>query len=82
MKHRFGVVLGALVLLAGLSAAPAAANHAWANYHWARTANPFTLKVGDNVSSTWDSHLHTAIADWHQSSVLDLQEVTGAAKGK
>jgi hypothetical protein len=82
MQRRFVSVLGLLVLLAALGAAPAAANHAWGNYHWARTANPFTLKVGDNVSSTWDSHLDTAIADWHQSSVLNLQEVTGQSKGK
>jgi hypothetical protein len=26
------------------------------NYHWARTSNPFTLKLGDNVSSAWDSY--------------------------
>lgn len=82
MQRRFVSVLGLLVLLAALGAAPAAANHAWGNYHWARTANPFTLKVGDNVSSTWDSHLDTAIADWHQSSVLNLQKVTGQSRGK
>lgn len=82
MHRRFATVLGLLVLLAALGAAPAAADHAWGDYHWARTANPFTLMVGDNVSSTWDTHLDTAIADWHQSSVLDLQEVAGQARGK
>lgn len=25
--------------------------HAWGTYHWARTANPFALKLGDNVTS-------------------------------
>jgi hypothetical protein len=24
--------------------------HAWNDYHWARTANPFTLELGDNVT--------------------------------
>jgi hypothetical protein len=82
MKHRLGTVLGMLVLLAGLGAAPAAANHSWGNYHWARTANPLTLKVGDNVTSTWDAHMDVAIADWDASSVLALTEVAGAAKNK
>src|SRR6266567_7362536 len=32
--------------------------------HWARTANPFTIKLGDNVSSAWDSYLAVASSDW------------------
>lgn len=62
--------------------APAQASHSWNGYHWARTSNPFTLKVGDNVSSTWDSYLNTAITDWSKSSVLDLTKVTGAPRGR
>ena len=58
---------------------PANANHSWGNYHWARTSNPFTLKVGDNVNSAWDAYLTEAIADWTASSVLDLQKVTGSS---
>ncbi len=68
----------ALMALAGL----ALASHSWGNYHWARTANPFTLKLGDNVSSTWDSRLGTASTDWTQSSVLDTAIVAGQAKGR
>ena len=56
------------------------ANHSWGGYHWARTANPFTLKTGDNVSSIWDGHLDLAISDWSQSSVLDLAEVIGGTR--
>jgi hypothetical protein len=33
------------------------ANHQWGNYHWARTSNPFTIKLGDSVSSGWDIYL-------------------------
>src|SRR5215203_4696969 len=52
-------------LLAITAFSPAAkANHSWGGYHWARTANPFTLQVGDNVSSTWDSALGGAVSDW------------------
>lgn len=45
-------------------AAPASANHSWNGYHWARTSNPFTVKLGDNVSSSWDSYLRSVSADW------------------
>lgn len=77
-----------LLTLAALGAAALAltgtalANHSWGNYHWARTANPFTLQVGDNVSSAWDPYLNEAIADWSQSSVLDLTKVSGGTRPK
>ncbi len=55
----------------------ASASHSWGGYHWARTANPFTLKLGDNASSTWDAHLAIASSDWSASSVLDTTVVAG-----
>src|SRR5215216_493417 len=58
------------------------ANHSWNGYHWARTANPFTLKVGDNVNASWDSYLNTTISDWTQSTVLNLTKVTGGANSR
>lgn len=58
------------------------ANHSWGNYHWARTANPFTLKLGDNVNSVWDSYLATTATDWSFSSVLDATVVAGSANPK
>jgi hypothetical protein len=57
--------------------AQALASHAWGSYHWARTANPFTLKLGDNVSSSWDSYLGVASSDWSTSTVLDTTIVGG-----
>lgn len=71
------VVLGALTMSNGVNA-----DHAWGSYHWARTANPFTLLTGDNVTSAWDGYLDSAIADWNPSTVLELNEVAGAAKGR
>ncbi|TFD09386.1 hypothetical protein E3T29_04385 [Cryobacterium sp. TMT1-66-1] len=53
-------------------ATAASANHSWGGYHWARTSNPFTLKLGDNVTSAWDSYLATTSSDWTQSHVLPL----------
>lgn len=55
------------------------ANHSWNGYHWARTSNPFTLKVGRNLSSSWTTPFNTAIADWTKSSVMNLTAVTGTA---
>jgi hypothetical protein len=54
-----GAAMAALLALAAFSSA-ADASHSWGNYHWARTSNPFTLKLGDNVTSTWDSYLVAA----------------------
>jgi hypothetical protein len=54
-------------------------NHAWNNYHWAPTAIPFTLELGDNVTEDWDSYLDTTISDWNISSVLDTTKIAGEA---
>jgi hypothetical protein len=45
-----GVVLALATI--GTAAPSANATHSWNGYHWARTANPFTLKLGDNLTST------------------------------
>src|ERR671925_153616 len=82
MRMRFMLALGVAVLAASVFASTAAASHSWGGYHWARTSNPFTVKLGDNVTSTWDGHLQTASSDWSQSSVLDTTVVSGASKGK
>jgi hypothetical protein len=60
-------------------AAVSHANHSWGGYHWARTANPFTLKVGNNLTSNWQTQFDTALADWSSSSVMNLTEVAGTA---
>ncbi len=73
-----GIVSAAAVLLAG----SASANHSWGGYHWARTANPFSVKLGDNVSGLWDGMLVTASNDWSQSTVLDSPIVTGGTRAK
>ncbi len=57
------------------------ANHSWGTYHWARSANPFNLKLGDNVSAVWNNHLATSSEDWSVSSVLDTTVTTGQSKG-
>jgi hypothetical protein len=86
MRNKTGTfrLMFMLVLIFALTALPTSvsANHSWGNYHWARTANPFTLKVGDNVNSTWDPYLNEAISDWNPSSVLNLTKVAGGTRPK
>ena len=66
------------VLLALVAYSPAAqAHHSWGKYHWARTSNPFTLNLADNVSSQWDPYLRTTSSDWSASSVLDTPVISG-----
>lgn len=60
-----------------LSATPAAAGHAWSNYHWRRTSNPFTVKLGNNLSGKWPGHLTKISADWTKSAVLNTSIVAG-----
>lgn len=72
-----------LSIFASFILAPATlADHDWNGYHWARTANPFTLKLGDNVSSVWDGNLAVASSDWSTSSVLDTTVVSGSTNPK
>jgi hypothetical protein len=81
MSKRFVLAVAAFASVAAVFAAPAIANHSWGKYHWARTANPFTVSLGDNFTSTWDSYLNTASSDWSLSSVLDSPVVAGGTSG-
>lgn len=77
--RRILAVLTLVMTTCGVAATAASASHSWNGYHWARTANPFTLQVGNNVSSAWSSQFNTAMSDWSASSVMDLSIVPGTA---
>ncbi len=61
------------------------ADHSWGGYHWARTANPFTLKLGDNLTTAdWKSRLAQASQDWntnitHSPTVIQTSIVAGSS---
>jgi hypothetical protein len=80
IKARVSVAAVAIAL--AIAAGPLSANHAWGSYHWARTANPFTLLVGNNVTSAWESYLTTAITDWNLSTVMNLTKVPGRSRSR
>jgi hypothetical protein len=73
-----GSALAALLALVAFSP-PAQADHSWNGFHWARQSNPFTLKLGDNVSSKWDPYLSISSSDWSKSTVLETRVVAGRA---
>lgn len=75
-RRTIQAVLVAFLVVSAL-ATVAYASHSWGGYHWARTANPFNLKLGDNVSSAWDAYLGAASSDWSVSLVLDTTVVSG-----
>jgi len=77
---RLLTILIASAAFSAVLASPAMASHSWGGYHWARTSNPFTLKVGNNLSTAdWKSHLGTASTDWTKSAVMDLSTVAGSS---
>jgi len=83
MKTKFNFTLGFVLAIAFLlSASIVRADHSWGNYHWARTSNPFTVKLGDNVRGAWGEYLQQASADWSASSVLDTTIVEGGTQAK
>lgn len=75
--------LALTVIAASISANLAHANHAWGNYHWARTANPFTLKLGDNLTSAdWKSHLSQTSSDWNSGNTPVMTAIVAGTSNK
>src|SRR5829696_6095202 len=79
------LVLATTALTLGALVSTAAASHSWNGYHWARQSNPFTVKLGDNVGTSWDAYLRTASSDWSAStsgSPLRTTVVAGSTTAK
>ena len=77
-RRRTLLVTGVLTAVA-IFASVVSASHSWGGYHWARTSNPFTIKVGNNLNSNWQTQFNTSMADWSSSSVLNLTAIAGTA---
>lgn len=75
------LVCGALVAI--VMAVGLGATHSWGGYHWARQSNPFTLKLGDNMTSAdWKSHLGQASSDWNSGNSPVLTAVVAGTSNK
>ncbi len=57
-------------------ALPIKAEHAWGDYHWARTSSSFDLTVINSTTSDWDPYVTQSVLDWSASSKLNLLEDT------
>ena len=79
---RLSKIAAISLLSLGAFASVAYAYHAWGGYHWARIANPFTLKLDDNVSSVWDGHLAGASGDWNAPSAYPTVLFTTVVPGQ
>ena len=82
MSYKNIFTAGGLVFLLGILTSTVYASHSWNGYHWGRTANPFSLQLGSNVSSSWSPYLATTATDWSVSTVLDTVVASGNAKSK
>lgn len=83
--RKFLTGVGGAIIALALLASAVYATHSWGGYHWARTANPFNLKLGDNVTTDWDSYLAKASSDWSTptggaTKVLNTNVVPGQSK--
>ena len=77
----------ALAVSVGMACAAIAtvaqATHSWGGYHWAHTTAQFTLKLGNNLSSTdWKSHLAQSSSDWNSGNSPVLTAVVAGSSNK
>ncbi len=73
------VVLTTVAILASV----VSANHSWGGYHWARTSNPFTLKLGNNLTtSDWSSHLAQTSSDWNSGNSPVITAIVAGTSNK
>ena len=82
MRFHRAAVTAVVVAAAALGASPAEAAHSWGGYHWSRTSNPFSVKLGDNLSASWKPYLATTSSDWSTSTVLDATVVGGSTNSR
>ena len=86
MSHlnlRRSMVFAASLLALGVLANIASATHSWGGYHWARTTPQFTLKLGNNLSSSdWQLRLSQASVDWNAAPTPLLTAVVAGQSSK
>lgn len=74
---RFLTAVAAGWTVIAVIAGTASASHSWSTYHWGRTANPFTIQVGNNLTGDWPTYLAKASSDWNISTVAKNTIVPG-----
>ena len=72
------LAVGAILTTLAVSGA-ARADHSWSTYHWARTSNPFTLRVIDSVTNFWQFEFETALSEWGSATQQSPIRLTKAS---
>jgi hypothetical protein len=81
-QGRLRIVLSALFSFSACVTV-AYASHSWGGYHWARTTNPFTLKLGNNLTSAdWRSHLAQTSSDWNSGNTPVMTALVAGQSSK
>jgi hypothetical protein len=76
------LTVAAGLVIAGLSTV-ALATHSWGGYHWARTTPQFTLKLGNNMTTTdWRAHLSQTSSDWNSGNSAVLTAIVAGSANK
>lgn len=71
------------VAAAMLLAVGAHAGHSWGDYHWARTTDSFDLIVINSTTNDWDGYVGVSIADWSDSTKMNMvEDVNGGTSKK
>ena len=78
-SHRRLLVVAVISLAFVALVSTTRANHAWGSYHWARTSNPFTLRIANNMTGTWPTYFNTAVSDWDKSTVITFAPYVSTA---
>lgn len=83
-SSRRRTLLGAVVLTSvAILASVVSASHSWGGYHWARTSNPFTLKLGNNLTTAdWSSHLAQTSSDWNSGNSPVITAIVAGTSNK
>lgn len=71
MNHTIPVKRTILFVLAALFSITTHASHSWNNYHWARSANPFTLPVIKSVTPDWEYQLSESLNRWSMAAEIN-----------
>src|SRR5207244_11170546 len=71
-KSMVGGSAGCALVVLILSVSVARATHSWGGYHWARQSPQFTLKLGNNLSAGWQTHLSNASSDWNSPQLFGV----------
>lgn len=69
MKNSTTWLMASSLLTTFVVSSPTYATHAWGSYHWARTTPQFTLKIGNNLTNGWRTHLLQASSNWNNPTL-------------